>query len=155
MKNINIKSKKGFNLLEIMIVVLIMGILAGIAYPMYTKSINKARALEAINFLQIVQDKQGHHFTNKGSYITDISTLMPLSNSPEELKDDTLVINGKYYLTLSSTQPCATVAYKKNNVEIFHFVIGYETAGLACSGEVCNNFTKVLDDNEDAVCSGS
>ena len=154
MKNINIKSKKGFTLMEVMVVVLIIGVLSAVAYPMYNKSVIKARAVEAINFLQIVQDKQSHHFANKSTYLTDLSSFMPLSNSPEEIKDGALVINGSYYVTLDDTRPCAKVAYKKNNVEFFHFVIGYETAGLACSGEVCSHFTKVLDGSEDAVCSG-
>ncbi len=52
------KDIKGFTLVEMMVVVLIMALLAGISYPLYTKSINKSRVAEAISLVEIVREAQ-------------------------------------------------------------------------------------------------
>ena len=63
------KNKKGFTLVEMMAVVLIIAGLAAIAYPAYTKVINRARTAEAFSLIEIVREAQqrsavvnGHFF---------------------------------------------------------------------------------------------
>jgi type IV pilus assembly protein PilE len=54
------KRQQGFTLLELMVVVVVIGILAGIAYPSYLDSVRKARrtdAQAAITNVQIEQQK--------------------------------------------------------------------------------------------------
>lgn len=60
--------KKGFSLLEIMVVVVIVGILAAIAIPSYTGYINRARRTDAVTALQNVALAEEKHRAEDGIY---------------------------------------------------------------------------------------
>ena len=78
-----VNSKKGFTLLEILVVVLIIGILAAIALPQYKKSVFKSKmaevnlaiyaAKENIETYMAVRDFTGTtYFTGKNAAINDV-----------------------------------------------------------------------------------
>jgi type IV pilus assembly protein PilE len=56
--------KKGFTLIEMMIVIGIIGILASIAYPMYTKHVKDGRRSEATSALEILASQQAIFYNN-------------------------------------------------------------------------------------------
>ena len=51
------RNKKGFTLIELMIVVAIISILAGIAIPMYSANVNKTKLQEAVDTLGAIKDE--------------------------------------------------------------------------------------------------
>ena len=62
MKKLNIKNYKGFTLIEMLVVVLIIGILAGIALPQYTSAVRKARVAEAKIALRAIIDATDRYY---------------------------------------------------------------------------------------------
>ena len=70
-----IKNNTGFTLIEVMIVVAIIGIIAGIGYPSYTKYLHKAGRAEGSALLLEVMEKQEQHYRRKRTYATDLSEL--------------------------------------------------------------------------------
>lgn len=56
--------KKGFTLIEMLVVVLIIGILAGVALPQYTSAVRKARVAEAKITLKAWVDAADRHYLN-------------------------------------------------------------------------------------------
>ena len=66
MKIISKKMSKGFTLLEMLVVVLIIGILAGIALPQYQLSVEKARSAEALMNLATIKRQMQLYITANG-----------------------------------------------------------------------------------------
>lgn len=68
MRNFRLNSK-GFTLIELMITIVIIGILAAIAYPSYLDQLRKTRRSDAHAALLNMAAHMEHYFTEKNTYI--------------------------------------------------------------------------------------
>lgn len=68
-------NKKGFTMLELLMVVIIIGILATLALPQYMGFIEKARATEAISTIGTIRTAQNLYKLETGTYSSDINAL--------------------------------------------------------------------------------
>lgn len=76
-------NNKGFTLLELLIVVTIIAILAGIAYPSYTNSLVKGSRAAAKAYLLEVAQKQQQFLLDNRAYGTD-AEIKALLAEPKE-----------------------------------------------------------------------
>ena len=100
------KKQQGFTLIEVMIVVVIIGILASIAYPSYQEYVRRANRAEGQAYLQDIAARQERYFSQNNSYITAASDIGKLgANSSSETGKYNLEISGTngYTLTASPT----------------------------------------------------
>ena len=91
-----LKRQQGFTLIEVMIVVLIVGILAAIAYPNYSEYVKRGNRSEGQAFLNDVSARQERYFSQNNAYITNDSDVAKLA-----LKNGNKSETGKYELALS------------------------------------------------------
>lgn len=63
--------KKGFTLIELLAVVLIMAVLTSVALPQYRKSVERARAAEALQMLPVIYDARDRLMTENNYKLAD------------------------------------------------------------------------------------
>ncbi|MEQ9462928.1 MAG: type IV pilin protein, partial [Haliea sp.] len=69
------RRQRGFTLMEVMIVVVIVAILVGIALPSYQGSLQKGRRSDAMSALMDVANRQEQFMLDRGTYTTDLTDL--------------------------------------------------------------------------------
>ena len=152
----NKKSKRGFTLTEMLVIILIITIVVAIATPIYKKVVMKAHAAEAINLLMLVRTKQAQNYARKNSYFKTFGEMSGNLTSSSEVRDannSSLLKVDNYDVELSGENDCVVASYKPANsdTEEFSFSISYLRNGLGCDGEICSSFGDVIGDVE-TVC---
>lgn len=65
-------SERGFSLMELMTVVVIVGVLSAVAVPTFSNYIYKARATEAIDFLSVIRLREESYRSEFGAYCSTL-----------------------------------------------------------------------------------
>ena len=100
--------RKGFTLLEIIIVVVILGVVAGLGLNSYSKIIREARINAAkMNLAQIYAALEIYHFKNK-TYVLSGVTLAEMNS---DLNLNIIDPNMNYFITWSPPPPSGTDYY--------------------------------------------
>src|SRR4051812_20590241 len=69
------RARKGFTLVELAVVIVIIGVLAAFGVPRFLKSVERSKAAEAFSFLSAVRSSQERYLAQYGEYASDISNL--------------------------------------------------------------------------------
>ena len=90
------KFTKGFTLLELLVVVLIIGILAGIALPQHKKAVEKSKASQGLTLIKAISESIKSYHLTTGHYPTSFEQLD--IDIPESFdKDEKFIHNNVTY----------------------------------------------------------
>ena len=79
------KANRGLTLIELMIVIVIVGILAAIAVPVYTNYMQRARRADAKTALEQLRAAEEMYRAERGSYSTDLAQLVNSWGVPNQV----------------------------------------------------------------------
>ena len=131
--------KKAFTLTELLVVVIVLGVLAAVAVPKFSRVLETRRTTEAENMLSAVRMEQEKRCTLGKKYtgdFADISTVAYAKTGVAEAKSS----NYTYKLT--------TVGVEANRADSNYTlkIPSYKSGELCCSGEGCEALNKSYPD---------
>ena len=121
--------ERGFTLIEIMIVVVVVAILAAIAFPSYQDSVRKSRRAEAKSALSDLAARQEQFFNDNKTYADTVAKLGTSGTTPSGYytlqiaagATGTLVSSYTMTATAAGVQTsdtkCATLTYASSGVK--------------------------------------
>ena len=83
------QTRKGFTLVELAVVVVIIGVLAAFAVPRFLASVERSKAAEAFNFLSSVQASQERYHARQGTYASEMTDLDIKLTTPKYFSEGT------------------------------------------------------------------
>ena len=121
------KSRRGFTLLELLIVAIVLGILAGVAVPKYTRVLETRRVSEAEEILSALRTEQEQRCVMGKQYQMDPQQLVLLKNTGT---------NFSYVL-----EPGGASAVREGK-DYQIKMLSYKTGELCCEGDDCDLLNK-------------
>ena len=94
-------NRKGFTLVELAVVIVIIGVLAAFGVPQFLKSVERSKAAEAFNYLSAVRAAQERYIAQQGVYCDDTNFA---GGTGSDCKLDINQVSPKYFTVGSMEQ---------------------------------------------------
>jgi len=107
------RSRQGFTLVELAVVIVIIGVLAAFGVPRFINSVERSKAAEAFSYLAAVRSAQERYQSRQGTYADNVSQIDVKFATPKYFTigaitaGSTSSLENSWTLTLTRTGPSA------------------------------------------------
>ena len=130
---------KAFTLIELLVVVLIIGILAAVALPQYTKAVEKSRMTEGISLTSALGKAEERYFLANNTYTADFDALdLSVTGTITSYSGDVPGVQTKYFLCRAADpdsvvgRPYILAACNRIPFATFYAIIYLSDGRLGC-----------------------
>ena len=131
------KVRKGFTLVELAVVVVIIGVLAAFGVPRFLESVERSKASEAFGYLSAVRSAQERYQAREGTYASDIDDLDIQYSVPKyfDLPTDGAITADEDTWTMTLTRKANSAGYTANYTVTFS-QDGFDSTNSTIPGEI-------------------
>ena len=127
--------KKGFTLLELIVVVIIIGILASLGLPQFFKTVEKGRAAEGTSLLGMLRSAQLRYYAEKATFTAAVANLDVDYTTPKYF---TVTLQAPAYAEANVIATALRTAYQRPTG--YAYTLTTTIGGtVACSGTGCSS----------------
>lgn len=130
------KPRRGFTLVELAVVVVIIGVLAAFGVPRFLMSVERSKAAEAFAYLSAVRNAQERFHAREGIYADTVTDLDIQAPTPKYFNPGPIMGNPDLELswTMTLTRIGPSAGYE--NYEVTFNEEGYDAINSTISAEI-------------------